>query len=188
MPLVWAHGEFLKLLVARERGRPVELLKSVERHFGEAGAKHRGRRGPGRLATICHWRDEVPVTRIPRGKSLAIQDREPFTLHLGVDGWQRLEDRRAEPTPLGLWSVLLTERELDGITALSFTRRYESGWENRDHRVEIGPDGDAHALIRAVSRVGTSDAPVLRGERNPYGSWIAAEQAALDPESKLAEA
>ena len=34
MPLVWAHAEFLKLLMARERGRPVEWLDSVERHFG----------------------------------------------------------------------------------------------------------------------------------------------------------
>jgi glucoamylase len=166
MPLVWAHAEFLKLLVARERGRPVERLKSVERYVGEAEGKHRGRSGPGRLATIWHWRNEVPVTRIPRGKSLAIEDREPFTLHLGFDAWQRIEDRRAQRTPFGLWSVVVTEGELAGHTALNFTRRYESDWENRDHRVDIGPDGDAQALIPAAQEASK----------------------ALDPESERAEA
>ena len=34
MPLVWAHAEFLKLLSAREHGRPVELLQAVEKRYG----------------------------------------------------------------------------------------------------------------------------------------------------------
>ena len=29
MPLLWSHAEFLKLLIARERGRPIELLTRV---------------------------------------------------------------------------------------------------------------------------------------------------------------
>jgi len=33
-------------------------------------------------------------------------------LHLGFDGWQRVEDRRAERTPFGLWSVMLSREEL----------------------------------------------------------------------------
>ena len=34
MPLLWAHAEFLKLLIARESGRPVELLQVVEQRYG----------------------------------------------------------------------------------------------------------------------------------------------------------
>src|ERR1700751_3097800 len=33
MPLVWAHAEFIKLLCARERKRPLELLTTVEKHL-----------------------------------------------------------------------------------------------------------------------------------------------------------
>jgi len=44
MPLLWAHAEFLKLLVAHEAGRPVELLRLAERRYG-------GSRAPRRAAT-----------------------------------------------------------------------------------------------------------------------------------------
>jgi glucoamylase len=153
MPLLWAHAEFLKLLVARERKRPVEWLDRIERHFGhraigrpgQSAARDASRASGG--ASIWHWRDEVPVARLPLGKALAVEDRAPFTLHLGFDGWQRTEDRRAERTPFGLWSVAITRGELAEAGELNFTRRYEGGWENADHRVELG-DRAADALPR----------------------------------------
>ena len=144
MPLLWAHAEFLKLLVARERGRPAEWLDRLERHFGYPAIERPGdglvrdaSRARG-AASRWHWRDEVPVTQLPRGKSLAVEDRRPFTLHLGFDGWQRAGDRLAERTPFGLWSVAITREELAGAAELNFTRRYEGGWESVDHRVELG--------------------------------------------------
>jgi len=57
-------------------------------------------------------------------------------LHLGFDGWQRVEDRRAERTPFGC----VGDAHPRGARAgreLNFTRRYESHWENFDHRVEL---------------------------------------------------
>lgn len=143
MPLVWAHAEFLKLLVARERGRPVEWLASLEQHFGHRPLVHGDEPALGEgsasksSSAIWHWRHEVPVVELPSGKALAIEDRLPFTLHLGFDGWQRLEDRPAEPGTFGIWSVVLTEQELMEAQEVNFTRRYESGWENRNHRVAL---------------------------------------------------
>jgi len=140
---VWSHAEFLKLLVARERGRPVEWLDGIERHFGHrAIARSNERvmsdasRARGRGESLALARG-VPVARLPRGKALEIDDRVPFTLHLGFDGWQRVEDRRAERTPFGLWSVMLSREELAQARELNFTRRYESHWENFDHSVEL---------------------------------------------------
>ncbi|HEX5458959.1 MAG TPA: glycoside hydrolase family 15 protein [Steroidobacteraceae bacterium] len=165
MPLVWAHAEFLKLLVARERGRPVEWLASVERHFGhrpiadsdDASAAHAsGDRGG---STIWHWRDEAPVDRLRARRALAVEDRVPFTLHLGFDGWQRVEDRAAEPRPFGIWSVELTVQELAAADELNFTRRYESGWENRDHRVALQRTGMSLAkLPRQTPAIGNASA------------------------------
>jgi len=139
-PLVWAHAEFLKLLIARERSRPVELLDSVGRHFGHAPLGHTAgssATSASRDAPIWHWRDEVPVRHLPRGKSLVIEDREPFVLHLGVDGWQRIEDRQAALAPFGLWSVRIAQHELQSAAQLNFTRRYKRGWEQRDHLIEL---------------------------------------------------
>ena len=66
-----------------------------------------------------------------------IEDREPFVLHLGVDGWQRIEDRQAALAPFGLWSVRIAQHELQSAAQLNFTRRYKRGWEQRDHLIEL---------------------------------------------------
>lgn len=157
MPLLWAHAEFLKLLVARERGRPVEWLDAVARHFGHRPVARPREERVSEVsyarggAAVWHWREEVPIERLPRGKSLAIEDRVPFTLHLGFDGWQRVEDRHAEHTSFGLWAVTLTAHELAQARTLNFTRNRVDGWENFDHRVEI----DADAGVAPQTRHGS---------------------------------
>lgn len=139
MPLVWAHAEFLKLLVARERGRPVEWLESVSRHFGTHAIDRPGQRQERapRAASRWHWRTELPVLSLPRGKGLSIEDVRPFALHLGFDGWQRTQDHHAQRTAFGLWSVQLGSEELAGARELNFTRLFGQRWEGQDHRVVL---------------------------------------------------
>lgn len=129
MPLLWTHAEFLKLMVARERGRPIELLSSVEERYGAPVPP---------IAARWHWRDEVPVNHLLANRGLLIEDREPFTLHYGFDGWQRVSDRTATALPCGLWGVELSAVELSQASQLQFTRRYGSHWEGVDHTVELG--------------------------------------------------
>jgi glucoamylase len=74
--------------------------------------------------------------------ALAIEDRIPFTLHLGFDGWQRAQDRRTARTSLG---------------ELKFTRRHESGWERIDYRIELG-SGSADALPEVFDDLPAGDA------------------------------
>jgi glucoamylase len=140
MPLLWTHAEFLKLLVARERGRPVELLQAVERRYGGE---------PVRAATI-HWRDEVPLHHLDAGRALLIEAREPFTLRLGFDGWQRVVERAAMALPFGLWGARLEAAELAGARTLEFTRHYAAGWEGRDHALEL----DCAGLRQSLSASG----------------------------------
>jgi glucoamylase len=143
MPLLWAHAEFLKLLVAREHGRPIELLQAVESRYAAASASQQ--------ASIYHWRNEVPVTELPQGRELLIEDRQPFTLHYGFDGWQRIADRAAAPLPFGLWGVRLTDAELAGAGQLDFTRCFPLGWENVDHRVSLAHQATTPCLRAAHS-------------------------------------
>jgi glucoamylase len=137
MPLLWAHAEFLKLLVARERGRPVELLSVVEDRYGGEHA---------RIAPVWHWRDEVPVTRLDTGRALQIEDRRPFTLHYGFDGWQHPAESEAVQAPFGLWAARLTPALIADHAALDFTRRYANGWEGVDHRVLLNASATPRAL------------------------------------------
>ena len=139
MPLLWAHAEFLKLLIAGESGRPVEMLQAVEERY----------RGPViRPAAAWHWRDEVPVWRLKKGCALRIEDRQPFTLHLGFDGWQQVQDRDAVTQPFGMWSVLLTADELSRYKQVDFTRRYGTAWEGVNHRVILGHPTFVHGLAQ----------------------------------------
>jgi glucoamylase len=135
MPLLWSHAEFLKLLIAREHRRPIELLQVVEDRYAAPDP-----------ALAWHWRDEVPVTCLACARALLIEDRMPFVLHFGFDGWQRVTDRPAHEQPFGLWGVRLTVQELSQASELNFTRRYDAGWEGVDHRVTLGHEDLVHSL------------------------------------------
>jgi glucoamylase len=135
MPLLWSHAEFLKLLIAREHRRPIELLQVVEDRFAAPEA-----------ARAWHWRDEVPVARLQSERALLIEDRLPFVLHFGVDGWQQVTERTALEQPFGLWAVRLSAQELARSSELNFTRRYDAGWEGVDHRVTLGYEDIEHSL------------------------------------------
>jgi glucoamylase len=128
MPLVWAHAEFLKLLVAREIGQPVERLETVWKRYG----------GKRPRAASWFWRSDVPFDQLPSGRSLVIEDWQPFTLHFGFDGWEQVRDRPSQLLGFGMFGVCFAWRELDGHRALDFTRRYtEDRWEGQDHHIGV---------------------------------------------------
>jgi glucoamylase len=153
MPLLWAHAEFLKLLVARDRRRPIELLHAVEQRYLGSNSGSKGSIGEqttprprGPTALVWHWRDEVPVLHLEAGRALVIEDRMAFTLHFGFDGWQRTEVRTAVMQPFGLWGVRFSAEEFADVMLLNFTRRFGERWEGIDHRVSLGHVGLVHAL------------------------------------------
>jgi glucoamylase len=142
MPLLWTHAEFLKLLIARQQRRPIELLQSVEQRYRASADNAYA----ARVALAWHWRCEVPVLKHETGRALLIEDRRAFTLHFGYDGWQRVEERAALPQPFGLWAVRLSHEELSGPAQLNFTRRYDERWEGVDHSVALGHTDPERAL------------------------------------------
>ena len=133
MPLIWAHAEFLKLLVAREQNRPLELLDAVLSRY----------QGHAPTAATWYWRDEIPIAVLPPGRSLVIEDRCRFTLHFGFDGWKRTQDKHSQPIGLGMHGVRLELDTLAVAAQLQFTRFFpdEVGWEGVDHQVTITPSG-----------------------------------------------
>lgn len=131
MPLVWAHAEFLQLLAGRDLGHPFQLLQVVaERHGGVRP-----------VAATWHWRRSAGFATLRRGRALLIEDREPFTLHHGFDGWKDVVDREAQPQGLGMYGIRLDAGELAGHREVNFTFRFASGWEGRDYVITLdGPE------------------------------------------------
>jgi glucoamylase len=125
MPLVWAHGEFLKLLMAREAGRPCERLRSVESRYDEV------RPDP----QAWHWRDSAPFAAAPPGKDVVVEDTRPFALHVWVEGGPDALHQDAEPLGLGVYGVRLAAAWLAARRRVRFTRRYADGWEGVDHEM-----------------------------------------------------
>ena len=133
MPLVWAHAEFLKLLAAREQGRPLERLDAVWQRY----------RGHQPTARTCFWREQVPFETLPAERSLVIESDEPFRLHFGFDGWGRVADRAASPLGLGMRGVRIDAAQLVGAQELNFTRFFTrtERWERADHTIELTRGG-----------------------------------------------
>jgi glucoamylase len=141
MPLLWTHAEYLKLLIARDTGKPVELLKSVEDRY----------RTKPRAADTWHWRTQAPFASLKLGRIFAVEHRGPFVLRYGFDGWQGITERTAVCGPFGLWGVTLTQSDLEGHGVIQFTRRFDHGWENIDHEVTLGQADVVHALVHRES-------------------------------------
>lgn len=156
MPLVWAHAEFLKLVIARRDGRPVELLDAVNNRYG------------GRMpaARYTRWRNETQVPTVARGRTLLIEDRHPFSLHFGWDGWEDIEDLESEPLPFGLWGVVIDGDRYRGRARLNFTRRYGGRWEGQDHAVEFVDKPRVHTLVHAEPSPAATPAKVRPGKRS----------------------
>jgi glucoamylase len=131
MPLVWAHAEFLKLLRARQEGKPIELLRSVE-------ARYRGQRP---AASCWHWRQDTPFERIPAGRDMLFESLTPFVLHWGYDGWQSVEDRPSSVLAFGINGVRLTHTELRNKRMIDFTFYYpeEGRWAGIDNHICVVP-------------------------------------------------
>ncbi len=137
MPLMWTHAEFLKLLIARHAGKPVELLDSVRTRYG----------GQMPTARFTRWRNEIPVTTLAVGRTLLIECREEFTLHLGWDGWQDVEELQSQTLPFGLWGVAIDPDRYAGYKELNFTRRYGDCWEDEDHTVSFTAAPQKRTLV-----------------------------------------
>ncbi len=129
MPLAWAHSELIKLalLTSSGKGRPVERLAAVEIHYPNAHTP---------VSVVWHWRDWAEFAALPAGAALLIEDKLPFTLHAGFDGWQEIFELEAAALPFGMWGVRLDPPALGRRSVLNFTRRNPE-WEGRDHAVSL---------------------------------------------------
>jgi glucoamylase len=134
MPLVWGHAELVSLAVARHTGRAANHVDAVDHRYGGAPPE----------APAWYWRDQAPVDVLPRGRDLVVEAVEPFVLHFGHDGWRDPVDREAAPLGFGMWGVTVTGAESTPWSSIELTRHFASGWEGRDHPVQVSETPPMH--------------------------------------------
>jgi len=107
------------------------MLTSVQRHFAA--------KPPADAA--WHWRTDMNFSALPENRDLLIDAPSPFSLHLGFDGWEAVEDRTSTPLAFGRHGVRVTQAELRRHKVVDFTLFLfdEGRWIENDHHVCLTP-------------------------------------------------
>ncbi len=129
MPLVWAHAEYIKLLISRQLGRPYDRPHATWQRY------------QGKRPAILHdiWLPQAPVQEIMVGQTLLIVLFEPGTIHWGVDEWQSIQDTSTQDMGLGLHVAEIGTKKLRSGQRIDFTyQRMNTGeWLGRDYAVTV---------------------------------------------------
>jgi glucoamylase len=135
MPLVWAHAEFIKLLLSRHIGHPVDRPRAVWRRY-------QGRRP---VAHHAFWWPHAPIKTVPAGAWLAIALPSPALVHWGTEGWQKIADTLTRDSGLGFHVAALDLDQAAPGAAINFTWQWQHSraWLGRDHAITIVPPDDA---------------------------------------------
>jgi glucoamylase len=91
MPLMWAHGEYIKLLRSQGDGRVFDLIGPVADRY----LRPRARTG------MEIWKLNRQAQSVKAGEILRIQADVPFRLHWTKNEWQEVNDTNSTPTGLG---------------------------------------------------------------------------------------
>ena len=129
MPLVWAHAEYIKLLVSRQLGHPYDRPAATWQRY-------QGKRPAIRKAI---WLPQSPITEISPGQTLLIAMSEAGIVHWGIDGWQSIQEVSTHATQLGLHIAELEVNALRAGQSIEFTfRREDNGeWSNLNYKISI---------------------------------------------------
>jgi glucoamylase len=135
MPLVWAHAEFIKLMVSRHLGRPVDRPRAVWRRY------------QGRRPAVRHafWWPHAPINAFAAGARLAVALPRAALVHWGSDGWHNAMDEPTRDSGLGFHVASLDVERLSPGQRVVFTWQWgESGaWHNQNYEVAVLVPEDA---------------------------------------------
>jgi glucoamylase len=129
MPLVWAHGQYIKVLRSIHDGVPFTRSKEVEARYSRAPRSRR------RMEV---WKPHHRPTHVAPGTVLRIQAPEAFRLHWSDNGWTTVEDQAATGTPIGIHYFDIPTDDLAGREII-FTQFWvdRDAWEGRNYSVRV---------------------------------------------------
>jgi glucoamylase len=135
MPLVWAHGEYLKLRRSIRDGRVYDMPEQTRQRYV---VDHT------RSAHAC-WRFNNKLQTMPVGRVLRIETLVPSVVRWSADGWRTVQETPGRDTGLDEYAADLPTGDLAPGTAIAFTFYWpEAGrWEGVDFEVVVAemPEG-----------------------------------------------
>ncbi len=130
MPLVWAHSEFIKLVVSRAHGETCDRPPLTwERYKG--------------LRPDINWRIwtlHCQPCCIKQGCDLRILLPAKATIHWSTDNWTHTTDSATHPAGLGMHMIDIPYASIAMGTEVVMTFRWDDTgqWEGRNFKVTIG--------------------------------------------------
>jgi len=137
MPLVWAHGEYIKLLRSVRDGQVFDWIPEVAQRYIQ-GEK------ANRLLEV--WKFNRQVSTVKPGYTLRIQALAPFCLRWSMDEWQTVNNTKSTATTLDIDFVdisipyeMASFHAADQQFPIYFTFFWVASnqWENRNYEVTI---------------------------------------------------
>lgn len=128
MPLVWAHGEFIKLCHSYALGYPVDRPAAT-------WARYQGKRPQ---LDYRLWRLRQRPHVISAGQELRVLLQAPFTLHWGMNGWQSVQDITSSDWALGHVAIIPAHK-LVQAASIQFAIHWhdKDQWQGEDFELEI---------------------------------------------------
>jgi glucoamylase len=110
MPLVWAHGEFVKLAASLQLRRPSDRPEEVWLRYA----------GKRPQITRAHWTQRMPVSNVPRGCPISFIFEQPTLVHWGRDDWQDITNAHTRSGFLGLHVAEIPAERLANANSIQF--------------------------------------------------------------------
>ncbi len=131
MPLMWAHGEYIKLLRSRCDGQIFSRIPEVaERYLG---------RKPS-LRELEVWKFNRQVRTVRRGRILRVIVRTSFELHWTLDEWQSAQHTPSRPTAVEQeWVDILVPPGQQAPVRFTFFWPAAQRWEGREFTIGVEP-------------------------------------------------
>ena len=127
-PLVWAHGEYLKLARSISDGHVFDLIPDVAERY----------RGPRKAKSIQVWTFRRQSAGVGPGGTLRIQADAPFRLRWTGNDWRQIEETTSNTIGLGISFVdLVVPAEQKAPMRFTFFWEEPGRWEGRDFLVQV---------------------------------------------------
>lgn len=129
MPLVWAHGEFIKLCYSWKLGYPVDRPVATWNRY--QGVRPR--------ITYDIWGPAYRPRSIHAGNHLTLALKAPACIHWGRNGWQDTRDNETRNTGLDVYVFDLPIAEFRTGETVQFTIYWldQKRWEDKDYEVQV---------------------------------------------------
>jgi len=128
-PLVWAHGEYIKLRRSLRDGKLFDQPPQAQERYIQKKQK----------SVYFAWRFNNKCKTMPREKKFRLSLLAPATVHWSFDNWKTTNDTKTRDTGLGIHVADLPTDALSVGSELVFTFFWtgENNWEGTNYSVVV---------------------------------------------------